>query len=395
MKRNMISVIVPIYNIQEYLPQCIDSIINQTYTELEIILVDDGSTDSGGSICDEYALNDSRVKVIHKKNGGLVSARKAGIRAAHGEYITFVDGDDWIERDTYEKILEIGQRADIITYACYEEYGDYRTVKENKLREGLYVTGHECPLYETMLMGNVFFEFGINPSLCTKLIRRNILTVNQENVSDLISYGEDAACTFPCLLDASTVYVSNERCYHYRQRQGSIVKSDGAVCKSNFQRIYHLMAGKIKTSFCCEKSLTEQLHYYMWFILLVKAYGHINTNMLIFPFSKILHGGRLAIYGAGGFGGALKNFCDTLPDVSVAGWSDLHYETYKKQGQDIICIDELLNLDFDYVVIAILNETIAKEVADDFIRRGVLEEKVDWVKKSVLQKTMLPGWITE
>lgn len=106
MKRNMISVIVPIYNIQEYLPQCIDSIINQTYTELEIILVDDGSTDSGGSICDEYALNDSRVKVIHKKNGGLVSARKAGIRAAHGEYITFVDGDDWIERDTYQKYLK-------------------------------------------------------------------------------------------------------------------------------------------------------------------------------------------------------------------------------------------------------------------------------------------------
>lgn len=104
----MISVIVPIYNVEEYLPQCIRSISSQTYTELEIILVDDGSTDSGGALCDAYARQDARMKVIHKENGGLVSARKAGVNAAGGEYITFVDGDDWIAQDAYCRIMEHG-----------------------------------------------------------------------------------------------------------------------------------------------------------------------------------------------------------------------------------------------------------------------------------------------
>ena len=124
----LISVIVPVYNIEEYLPQCIDSIINQSYGELEIILVDDGSTDSGGNICDRYARMDSRIKVIHKENGGLVSARKAGVNRAAGEYVTFVDGDDWIEQDAYQKLIDSGQGADIIAFACYEEYGDYQSL---------------------------------------------------------------------------------------------------------------------------------------------------------------------------------------------------------------------------------------------------------------------------
>lgn len=100
----MISVIVPIYNVAVYLEQCMESILRQTYTELEIILVDDGSTDGCYQICEEYKKKDSRVVVLHKENGGLVSARKAGIQAATGNYIAWVDGDDWIEPDMYERM---------------------------------------------------------------------------------------------------------------------------------------------------------------------------------------------------------------------------------------------------------------------------------------------------
>ena len=95
------SVIVPIYKVEEYLHRCIDSIINQTYTNLEIILVDDGSPDNCPMICDEYAKKDSRIRVIHKKNGGLSDARNAGLEIATGEYIGFVDSDDWIHKDMY------------------------------------------------------------------------------------------------------------------------------------------------------------------------------------------------------------------------------------------------------------------------------------------------------
>lgn len=104
----LISVIVPVYNVEEYLTKCIDSIINQTYTNLEIILVDDGSTDRSLKICNEYLQKDARVKVIHKENGGVTSARKAGLLQAAGEYVTYVDGDDWLERDAYSVIYERG-----------------------------------------------------------------------------------------------------------------------------------------------------------------------------------------------------------------------------------------------------------------------------------------------
>ncbi len=116
MNSSRISIIVPIYNIASYLRQCIESILRQTYTDLEIILVDDGSTDGCYEICEEYRQKDSRVTVIHKENGGLVSACKAGIRAAAGDLNACVDGDDWIEPDMYERMYRkmTGQDVDVV-----------------------------------------------------------------------------------------------------------------------------------------------------------------------------------------------------------------------------------------------------------------------------------------
>ena len=109
----LISVIVPIYRVEKYVEQCIQSICNQTYRNLEIILVDDGSDDECPQICDRYAQRDERIKVIHKENGGLDSARKVGILAATGKYIGYVDGDDWIEPEMYEKLLESIYKFDV------------------------------------------------------------------------------------------------------------------------------------------------------------------------------------------------------------------------------------------------------------------------------------------
>ena len=108
----MLSIIVPIYKIEEFLRQCVESILAQSFQDFELILVDDGSPDSCPEICEQYAEKDSRIKVIHKLNGGLVSARKAGLKAASGEYIGYVDGDDWIEPDFYEKLMRKAMNFD-------------------------------------------------------------------------------------------------------------------------------------------------------------------------------------------------------------------------------------------------------------------------------------------
>ena len=122
----LISVIVPVYNVEKYLRKCIDSIINQTYSNLQIILVDDGSEDNCSIICDEYVQLDMRIVVIHKKNQGLVLARKSGMQIAEGEYITFVDADDYIDIDAYEKIVACinPDMPDIIAFDLIEEYPD-------------------------------------------------------------------------------------------------------------------------------------------------------------------------------------------------------------------------------------------------------------------------------
>ena len=122
-QHQLISIIVPIYNVEDYLKRCIDSILGQTYKNLEVILVDDGSPDKCGKICEEYKLIDSRIKVIHKKNGGLSSARNNGLDIATGDFIGFVDSDDYIERNMYESLIEAlnNNNADIATCGIIRE----------------------------------------------------------------------------------------------------------------------------------------------------------------------------------------------------------------------------------------------------------------------------------
>lgn len=129
MSSPLISVIVPIYNVAPYLADCVDSIINQTYTNLEIILVDDGSTDGCGAMCDEYAQKDARIRVIHKQNGGQSSARNAGMDIMTGEYVAFVDSDDWLRNDTYSLCMDIFAHStvDVVKFGFLQVYPDQTT----------------------------------------------------------------------------------------------------------------------------------------------------------------------------------------------------------------------------------------------------------------------------
>lgn len=235
----LISVIIPIYNAEPYLAQCIESVINQTYHKLEIILVDDGSTDGSSAICDAYAAADPRIKVIHKENEGLVRARKTGVRQAAGEYITYVDADDWIDPDTYENILgkATWRQTDMILYGLVEEYEDSRVEKQNAFAEGYYdKEALDESIRPQMLYNGIFFRFGILPNLVCKLVRRELLKEVQPLVSDEIEMGEDADCTFQMLAQAKSVQVIRYAPYHYRKRQDSMVRR--ATDLSRVSRLY-------------------------------------------------------------------------------------------------------------------------------------------------------------
>ena len=135
-----LSVVVPVYNVEKYLSRALDSILQQTYPVYEVICVDDGSTDSSRNILNEYAKRDSRIRIIHKENGGLVSARKAGILEVSGEYTAYVDSDDFIEPNMYEEMMELAVKhdADIVTSGLIRDYGNSITVNPEKMARGVY-----------------------------------------------------------------------------------------------------------------------------------------------------------------------------------------------------------------------------------------------------------------
>lgn len=220
----LFSVIVPIYNIEKYIRRCIDSVLSQSFTDFELILVDDGSPDGCPSICDGYAETDERIKVLHKENGGLVSARQAGIKVARGDYIFNLDGDDSLLDGALENAYKIisDTDADIVSfsYKCDIE-GKIGDIKHEIVKEGLYdkaqIEKHIFPnLLSNKNMEHIFYF------LWGKAIKRELLEKHQLNVNPAISLGEDLSCIVPCFLEANSVYMSKKAVYLYTIRNDSI-----------------------------------------------------------------------------------------------------------------------------------------------------------------------------
>ena len=210
-----ISVIVPVYKVEPYLHKCLDSIVNQTYRNLEIILVDDGSPDGCPAICDEYARRDPRVRVIHQENGGVSAARNAGLDAATGDWIGWVDPDDWIEADMYESLLEnaLAYEADIAVCGRVERHPDKDVFWG---WEAVQVWDQE------QAVGQLLEDKALRNYQCDKLWRRELFEGVRFPVGEIF---EDITVTCQLLLRARRVIALPGTKYNYRQRFDSIVRN--------------------------------------------------------------------------------------------------------------------------------------------------------------------------
>lgn len=260
-KQPFVSVIVPSYNIEAYIGECIESVIEQTYRDWEMILVDDGSVDRTGKICDEYAKKDDRIKVLHKENGGLVSARKSGLKEAVGEYIFYIDGDDWITPDALEVLCACAKAntADIVIADYIHVLADEQRFPTQKIRAGLYTKDDLYKeFYPQMLCAGEYYTFGINPALDVKIIKRSILLPNQEAVDNSIRLGEDAACSYKCYLDAEKIFYLKEKFIHYyRVRQTSISQS---IKKSLYTKEIEVLIEQLRAQFWKYEGEIDVLH---------------------------------------------------------------------------------------------------------------------------------------
>ena len=251
----MISVIVPVYNVEKYFDACINSIISQTYKELEIILVDDGSTDSSGRLCDQYAKKDSRIKVIHKENGGVSSARNTGIDIATGEYITFVDADDYIDANMYETLYEMAIKTGAEIVECDFVY---RKVPENVKNQVYEISGLKA--LEKLYSDDT--EYGIlTVSPCNKIFKRDIVSNIRFKVG--CSIAEDRDFILRVFFHTEKYVKYNVPLYYYVPSEGSAMRGDRTLKKITDNFWIH----KEMIDFCIEKQIlgtSVDLSYFIY-----------------------------------------------------------------------------------------------------------------------------------
>ena len=395
MKEPLISVIVPIYDIERYIGLCIESIINQTYQNLEIILVDDGGKDRCPEICDLYAKKDNRIRVIHKTNGGLVSARKAGIRQSNGEYVSYVDGDDWIAPSFIDELYTTAREsgADMV---CAGQTRDLFSKSEsfcNALPSGIYSGEKLIELWKTMISYGRFYKPGISTYVWNKMFKRRVLFEPQCNVDDRISIGEDGAVTYPALLKCRTVAVIESVAYHYRQREDSMLKQSASYADEaqKLKYLYEYMdrwAGH--TDF--DLNINRQVIDYVFSIALMRSGGRLPTDEF-YAFGISYYGKNVVIYSAGTFGQQLVNRLTETQYCKVVGWIDDDYWEYRRCCLDVDPVDSIVNLEFDYILIATVDLNLAEKAVERISKFHVARNKILTVNDPGEKKRILDQFL--
>lgn len=252
----MISVIVPVYNTEQYLDRCVQSILAQTYTDFELLLIDDGSTDSSGVICDRYAELDSRVRVFHKENGGVSSARNLGLDNARGEWIAFVDSDDWVADKYLENFIShLNNEAKLIISFSYSVFKN--KIYEPKYKSGIIKNGHFDKLFNQ-------YDLSWRTSPWGKLYNKEIIKGNNLQFNVDMPIGEDLVFLYQYLSLIDYIYVCGDSYYYYQaDRANTLTKNINSVqvesyCLNNIDKA---VANLLQKKGVNGKTAIEKIHY--------------------------------------------------------------------------------------------------------------------------------------
>ena len=284
-----ISIIVPVYKVPEqYLRKCIESCMSQTLEEIEILLVDDGSPDRCGEICDEYAQRDSRIRVLHKENGGLCSARNAGFAAAQGEWIMFVDGDDWIDADMCREMLEPGAREQVDLVMCgitreYEHSSqDYKFYLRDYTTSGKVYRGKECRWLQQQLL-----VYNCNIAVAySKIIRRSLLEEHGIVHDELLRQGaEGLEFNIRLFEQIQSALFINRPFYHYLYNENSISSSHSEENHRFVIRCFEKIRALIETSSNRDRLLPWFDNRLLYVIITTAISGYFNPDNTA-PFSE-------------------------------------------------------------------------------------------------------------
>lgn len=379
--RPLLSVVVPVYNVEKYIEKCLESIVAQTYENKQIILIDDGSTDKSGEICDRYAHQYSNIQVHHQKNAGLLESRKMGSLLAEGEYIIWIDADDWIEPPYFAQMMEAMQEShvDLVAANLYFDIGEASTVVANNVKCGIYDTRE---IINQMLYSGSFFEYGIQPHGVTKLYKTEKLKMIQAELDNRICIGEDAAVLYPYIYHCDKILVTDICCYHYVQRTGSITKQRG---ENEIEGIDYLIA-YLNKQFWDSKEFLWQLDIYRNYLIVLRDMTYWDSgSIFLYPYGGVKRGSRIVIYGAGGVGQSLYAYCQEN-GIEVAAWLDQNAGHYRDEGLSVISPIEFdaCKIEYDYLLIANISERTAMDIKRDLLLQDFPNERIRWFSEAFL-----------
>lgn len=384
----MLSVIVPVYQAVNTLEKCVASIIAQDVENVEIILVDDGSTDGSSELCDELAKKNNNIFAMHIENSGPYQARRQGVLNAKGDIVTFVDADDWIEKNAYRELLEVYKKnePDILLFAY--RYGQEGESVFHEHDDGLYPKSEiEEQILPSMMCDVRLGRRRIDPSLCCKIIKKELFLKVTNGIEDRIVWGEDAVVSYPMICAANSIFIFNKAFYHYCISCSSCTRNYPAERIIELQDFRRVLERQLALS--TDKNFCWQIDCYMRIfldMLSVNWFGCRRTSqMYTFPFAIIKSGSRVKMYGAGEVG---RSYYQTIVQTGYAeltGWYDKKAtEIEDFCGESIKRLEELCLADDECILIAVSSQRISDDIRNDLINRGIPNEKIIWEKPRII-----------
>lgn len=397
---DLISVIVPVYNVEKYVGQCIESIINQTYKNLEIILVDDGSTDNSGKICDEYAKKDNRIKVIHKENEGVVIARRLGMEKASGKYLGLIDSDDWIESTMYYDMIKIMKKynVDFVDSGFKRDNGYVIRPAEKNIYRKYY---DPTPYIKSIINYTPMQGVKILKPAWTKLLLLERYRECYKKHPENCWLGEDESTLCEYILQSSSFYAMKNIYYNYRIRSESVTET------YSFNRINGVVNRQkrlldIIKEYNVEDKLKDTIDDYgynniKYIIQRIntdkqKIKEKENKNIMkntgwyhCFPFGSVEKNSNIAIYGMGEIGRHYLKQLEETGYCKVECASDGNWQNISDVNVKMVSPEELAKMDLT-VVIANGNSDVANQIINRLKELGMSEDKIIWEDYNIMDE---------
>ena len=375
-----LSVVVTVYNLDRYIEKCIDSLLLQDYKYMEIVIVDDGSTDNTSEICDKYEKKYNNIRVVHKCNEGVVKALATGIDYSEGLYITFVDGDDWVQHNCYGSLMKLllDNDLDIITYGAirYRNENDYYYTYDS-FKEGIYEGTDLNDIKSNMIWDKTKQGFQIDPSLCMKIFRKDIIETCVKNVLNIkIHYAQDVIITYPAIKEAEKLGIIHDAYYFHRRREIGV--QPAYLMDSQYYYKLYLVYKYLSEIFKFDKNILQQIEAFYQYSVKLRCLDNtqdVTIGKWLFPFDKVKKGSNIIIYGYGKVGKTYIQQLEKLNFCNVICIVDSAYEKYQDNGGKIFPIEHIVNKRYDYIVIANASDDVKHKIKNVLMNNFNVEEK--------------------